>query len=78
MNPFDVLTTRLYNQEYKNGKGVLYTSWLDCFQKVAKTEGLYGFFKGTVTHYARIAPQTTCLLVFMEQLRKVADYLEIY
>lgn len=45
LNPFDVITTRLYNQEVKHGVGMLYQGWLDCVIKIWKTEGFIGFYK---------------------------------
>lgn len=57
MNPFDVVTTRMYNQKSAadgGGKGVLYTSTSDCFVKIIRTEGIHGLFKGLGAHYLRI------------------------
>eukprot|EP01089_Gocevia_fonbrunei_P017967 TRINITY_DN5989_c0_g1_i3.p1 TRINITY_DN5989_c0_g1~~TRINITY_DN5989_c0_g1_i3.p1 ORF type:complete len:292 (-),score=22.08 TRINITY_DN5989_c0_g1_i3:26-901(-) len=54
LNPSDVVTTRLQNQEYVKGKGVTYSGVIDCFLKVSKTEGFNGFYKGTLTHLSLI------------------------
>ena len=48
MNPFDVVSTRLYSQQVVEGHGVLYRNYVDCVVKVAKMEGLSGFCKGWV------------------------------
>ncbi|CAG8725027.1 7042_t:CDS:2 [Dentiscutata erythropus] len=55
MNPFDVISTRIYNQKKDiSGKGSLYKGTFDCFIKIIKTEGIPGFYKGFVAHYFRI------------------------
>ncbi|XP_070560979.1 solute carrier family 25 member 35-like [Ptychodera flava] len=47
MTPFDVVSTRLYNQGVDaNGKGKFYTGFLDCFWKILRKEGIWGFYKG--------------------------------
>jgi len=71
LNPFDVILTRLQNQPVVDGKGQLYKNWGDCFIKSARTEGLYGFYKGTIPHYGRLAPHTVALFLFLEQSRKL-------
>jgi solute carrier family 25 protein 34/35 len=78
LNPFDVITTRLYNQEVKHGVGMLYQGWLDCVIKIWKTEGFIGFYKGLIPHYSRLAPHTILIFVLLEQLRKVAEKYGIY
>lgn len=50
MNPFDVLMTRMYNQQNAN----TYSSVLDCFKKTYRTEGVVAFYKGFSAHYLRI------------------------
>jgi len=74
LNPFDVLLTRLQNQKVVDGKGVYYKGWIDCFMKIAKTEGFNGFYKGTLPHYARLAPHTILLLGVFEKVKQVFDY----
>ncbi|KAG9285414.1 hypothetical protein G9A89_010889 [Geosiphon pyriformis] len=55
MNPFDVISTRMYNQKAdSSGKGILYKSTLDCLVKTYQTEGLSGFYKGFGAHYFRV------------------------
>lgn len=71
MTPFDVVSTRLYNQgTTASGKGLLYNGFLDCFIKISKQEGLTGFFKGVGPHYFRIGPHTILSLLFWDQLKK--------
>ncbi|CAG8460720.1 4929_t:CDS:2 [Paraglomus occultum] len=70
MNPFDVISTRMYNQKHDgSGKGVLYKNTFDCFIKTLKTEGITGLYKGFNAHYLRIGPHTILTLVFLEQGR---------
>jgi solute carrier family 25 protein 34/35 len=73
MNPFDVISTRMYNQgvDPTTGKGILYKSPVDCFVKLVKIEGVRGLYKGFLAHYLRIGPHTTLMFVFMEQLKKI-------
>lgn len=57
MNPFDVVSTRMYNQ--KLGKtGVQYRNPFDCLYQTVKAEGLYGIYKGFLAHYLRLGPHT--------------------
>ncbi|XP_076168294.1 solute carrier family 25 member 35 [Ptiloglossa arizonensis] len=69
MQPFDVLATRLYNQQMDaSGKGLLYNGLLDALIKIFRTEGLTGFYKGIFPTWMRIAPHTVLCLVFYEKL----------
>ncbi|RCH80902.1 Mitochondrial oxaloacetate carrier protein [Rhizopus azygosporus] len=73
MNPFDVISTRMYNQgvDPVTGKGLLYKGPSDCFIKIVKIEGVRGLYKGFLAHYLRIGPHTTLMFVFMEQLKSI-------
>ena len=75
MNPFDVMSTRMYNQKVEGGKGVYYSSVVDCGWKIAKSEGLAGFYKGFVPHFLRLGPHTILTFVFWEQLKQAATRL---
>lgn len=72
MNPFDVVSTRLYSQKVVNGRGELYSGVFDCLAKTFRAEGLRGFYKGWAAHYFRLGPHTVCTFVFWEQAKKVA------
>ena len=72
MNPFDVISTRMYNQPVLAGRGALYSSLLDCAAKIARSEGPLGFYKGVVPHYLRLGPHTILTFVFWEQLKQAA------
>jgi len=75
LNPFDVVLTRLQNQPA--GKGQFYSGWFDCVFKIGKIEGLYGFYKGTLPHYARLAPHTVLLLCTFETVKQIFDFYDI-
>ncbi|RHY43962.1 hypothetical protein DYB38_004688 [Aphanomyces astaci] len=71
MNPFDVISVRLYNQPLDplTGKGLLYTGPLDCARKTLVTEGVKGAFKGWTVQYIRLGPHTVFTFLFWEQLK---------
>ncbi|KAF7724898.1 Mitochondrial oxaloacetate carrier protein [Apophysomyces ossiformis] len=73
MNPFDVISTRMYNQgiDPVTGKGLLYKNPVDCFFKMIGTEGIRGLYKGFLAHFLRIGPHTTLMFVFLEQLKGI-------
>ncbi|XP_054743291.1 solute carrier family 25 member 35-like [Anastrepha obliqua] len=78
MTPSDVIMTRLYNQGLDaNGKGLLYSGWFDCFAKTARTEGLYGLYKGFWVNYLRRVPHSTLLLLFFDELMSLKKQYEI-
>ncbi|RUS35361.1 mitochondrial carrier domain-containing protein [Jimgerdemannia flammicorona] len=72
MNPFDVISTRMYNQKMDpvTGQGVLYKNPLDCVAKMLHTEGVAGLYKGFSAHYLRIGPHTVLMFIFLEQLKR--------
>uniref|UniRef100_A0A1B6GG92 Solute carrier family 25 member 35 n=1 Tax=Cuerna arida TaxID=1464854 RepID=A0A1B6GG92_9HEMI len=70
MTPLDVISTRLYNQGVDaQGRGLLYSSYIDCVRKVWAKEGLFGLYKGFVPCFARIGPHTMLCLVFWDLLK---------
>ncbi|KAK5624152.1 hypothetical protein CRENBAI_002458 [Crenichthys baileyi] len=72
MTPFDVVSTRLYNQPVNHlGKGLLYNGFTDCFSKTLKKEGLTGLYKGLGASYFRLGPHTILSLFFWDELRKL-------
>ncbi|KAJ8266089.1 hypothetical protein GJAV_G00125750 [Gymnothorax javanicus] len=72
MTPFDVISTRLYNQPVDSlGKGMLYKGFSDCFSKTLKKEGLMGLYKGIGASYFRLGPHTILSLLFWNELRKL-------
>ena len=72
MTPFDVVSTRLYNQGTDAaGRGTLYTGVTDCFRKIFRSEGVWGFYKGWGASLFRLGPHTVLSLVFWDQMRRV-------
>ncbi|KAL3269381.1 hypothetical protein HHI36_008451 [Cryptolaemus montrouzieri] len=72
MTPFDLISTRLYNQGVDaNGKGLLYKGYLDCVVKIWKSEGFLGFYKGLGPSYFRLGPHTVLCLVFWDEFRNI-------
>ncbi|KAH9506385.1 hypothetical protein DERF_011123 [Dermatophagoides farinae] len=62
--PLDVLKTRMMNSA-KNQ----YRSVGHCITELYKESGIFGFFKGYVPAFIRLAPHTILTFVFLEQLR---------
>ncbi|KAF5292634.1 hypothetical protein FQA39_LY13967 [Lamprigera yunnana] len=72
MTPFDLVSTRLYNQPVdSNGAGLLYKNISDCFRKVWKTEGFSGFYKGLTANYMRLGPHGALTLMFWDYLKEL-------
>lgn len=72
MNPFDVISTRMYNQPVVNGRNAVYSNVFDCAVKIARAEGPIGFYKGFVPHFLRLGPHTILTFIFWEQLKIIA------
>lgn len=74
MTPFDVVSTRLYNQGVDaNGRGLAYSGFIDCLKKIFMTEGIPGFYKGFTASFIRTGPHTVLCLVFWNELRKLYE-----
>ncbi|XP_046453376.1 solute carrier family 25 member 35-like [Daphnia pulex] len=71
MTPFDVISTRLYNQTLdRYGKGVYYSGPFDCLIKVFKAEGFFGLYKGCLANYLRVGPHSVLTLTIWTFLRE--------
>ncbi|XP_057703143.1 solute carrier family 25 member 34 [Corythoichthys intestinalis] len=73
MTPFDVISTRLYNQpvdEFHRGR--LYNGFSDCMLKVCQAEGLLGLYKGMGPVFLRLAPHTVLSMLFWDLMRQHA------
>ena len=72
MTPFDVVSTRLYNQPVDpvTHRGMLYGNVFDCFRKIWLSEGLWGFYKGWGASLFRLGPHTVLSLSFWSLTRK--------
>ncbi|XP_015268062.1 PREDICTED: solute carrier family 25 member 34 [Gekko japonicus] len=72
MTPFDVVSTRLYNQPVDEmGKGKHYRGFLDCFVQIVGKEGSVALYKGLGPAYFRLGPHTTLSLLFWDELRQL-------
>ncbi|XP_025422293.1 solute carrier family 25 member 35-like isoform X2 [Sipha flava] len=72
MAPFDLVSTRLYNQGVdSNGRGILYKSYLECMTKTFKQEGIHGLYKGVFPCYLRLGPHVVLSMTFWDMLRQV-------
>jgi len=71
MNPLDTMSTRLYNQPVENGIGLLYSGPINCLFKTFREEGVYGWYKGTVPHYFRVAPHTIVTFILFEKFKSI-------
>lgn len=70
MTPFDLVSTRLYNQGVgPDGRGLLYNGYMDCVSKIRKSEGFLGFYKGLGASYFRLGPHTVLCLVFWDEFK---------
>ncbi|EDW35861.1 GL16987 [Drosophila persimilis] len=79
VTPFDVITTRLYNQGVdSHGRGLYYKGWLDCVAKILRSEGVYGVYKGFWPIYLRMAPYSTLVLLFFEELIAVREKYDLH
>uniref|UniRef100_A0A8D0G9M3 Solute carrier family 25 member 34 n=1 Tax=Sphenodon punctatus TaxID=8508 RepID=A0A8D0G9M3_SPHPU len=75
MTPFDVVSTRLYNQPVNElGMGKHYQGFLDCFLKISSKEGVLALYKGIGPAYLRLGPHTILSLLFWDELRKLTYY----
>eukprot|EP00823_Brevimastigomonas_motovehiculus_P009338 TRINITY_DN9002_c0_g1_i1.p1 TRINITY_DN9002_c0_g1~~TRINITY_DN9002_c0_g1_i1.p1 ORF type:complete len:305 (+),score=45.67 TRINITY_DN9002_c0_g1_i1:56-970(+) len=75
--PFDFIKTRVQKQKADATGKMPYTSSLDCVRKVAKSEGVFAFYKGFGAYYMRICPITLILLVSMEFYNKIARKMHV-
>ncbi|XP_067093124.1 solute carrier family 25 member 34 [Osmerus mordax] len=73
MTPFDVISTRLYNQPVDElHRGRLYHSFSDCLVKVCGTEGMLGLYKGMGPVFIRLAPHTILSMLLWDLMRQKA------
>ncbi|TPX31584.1 hypothetical protein SmJEL517_g05093 [Synchytrium microbalum] len=70
MNPFDVASTRMYNQKANAEGQFMYKSGVDCLVKTVKGEGLFSLYKGASAHYLRIGPHTILTLTLFDVLKR--------
>ncbi|RZC37050.1 mitochondrial uncoupling protein 4 [Asbolus verrucosus] len=70
--PADVVKTRVMNQPMdEKGKGLLYKSSIDCFQKTVKNEGFAALYKGFLPIWMRMAPWSLSFWLSYEEVLSV-------
>ena len=72
MTPFDVIATRVFNQDVdpRTGKGQTYKGITDCIRKMWLTEGFTGFYKGFTISFLRLGPHTMLSIFFWQLARE--------
>ncbi|CAD5117140.1 DgyrCDS5946 [Dimorphilus gyrociliatus] len=67
--PIDLVKTRLQNQQITSNGQRMYNSMFDCFVKTAKSEGIFGMYKGSAVNLLLITPEKVIKLVGNDILR---------
>jgi solute carrier family 25 (mitochondrial citrate transporter), member 1 len=67
-NPIDVVKTQMQGLDAKK-----YKSGLDCFFKIAKHDGLRGFYKGAETRMVRVGLDVAITFTLVEQFNLLLD-----
>lgn len=67
--PLEVVRRRLQVQGTL-GRPVLYRGTLDCISKIARKEGLRGFYRAALPAYLKVAPSIGCMYFLYEILTK--------
>lgn len=52
------------------GRGLLYSSYMECLTKTFKREGIHGLYKGVIPCYLRLGPHVVLSMVFWDALRQ--------
>ncbi|XP_030760597.1 mitochondrial uncoupling protein 4 isoform X1 [Sitophilus oryzae] len=67
--PADVIKTRVMNQPLDDrGRGLLYTSSLDCLRKTIQSEGFGALYKGFIPIWMRMAPWSLSFWLTYEEV----------
>merc|ERR1740138_1053512 len=69
--PFDTLQRRLQIEATKPKADQMYTGMADCFQKILKTEGTKGFFKGALANILRGTGAAIVLVMYDEIMNAI-------
>jgi len=69
--PFDTLQRRLQIEASKPKADQIYTGMADCFQKILKTEGTQGLFKGALANILRGTGAAIVLVMYDEIMNAV-------
>lgn len=70
-SPADVIKTRVMSQPVgPDGRGLHYSSTVDCLRKTVAAEGALSLWKGFLPNFGRLGPHTVIMFLVIEQLRK--------
>jgi solute carrier family 25 (adenine nucleotide translocator) protein 4/5/6/31 len=67
--PFDTVRRRMMMQSGRKGGDIMYKNTLDCWVKIAKTEGMNAFFKGALSNVFR-GTGGALVLAFYDEIQK--------
>lgn len=71
----DIIKTRLYLQPVnKQGRGVYYSSILDCVRKINRTEGVMGYTKGMSIAFSYSFLNSSITLLSWEELKRFGSH----
>ena len=69
-SPLDVIKSRVMNQPVDSaGRGIRYTSTLDCLAKSVAAEGVPALWKGFWPNFGRLGPHAVVTFLVIEQVR---------
>jgi len=77
-SPADVIKSRMMNQavDSSSGRGLVYSSSIDCFKKSIHAEGFFALWKGFWPAFARSGPHCIVNFFVVEQMRQYFQSLE--
>lgn len=76
--PLDIAKTRMQKQKPLADGRLLYRNTLQTLVQIAKKEGVLKLWKGFTPYFMRSGTHTICMLMFLEQFRRVATYFGVY
>lgn len=65
--PIDIIKTRMQNQK----GNTLYSSYLDCFRKIIRNEGVLGLYSGLLPQVVGVAPEKAIKLTLNDLIRGI-------
>lgn len=68
-SPVDVTKTRIMNQKVSAAGVAEYSGALDCVTKIARNEGIRGFYKGFIPNFGRIGSWNVIMFLSFEQVK---------
>ena len=69
--PCDLVKSRLQDMKPLPDGTMPYRGLVDCASKILRTEGVLAFWTGFGPYWTRLAPQSTIILLTIEQIRPV-------